>query len=338
MCACELARAIRRQVLGHLPGRVQLDLVERRQLADHLGERRREPLDLRLAHARQHRPQRRDVRGVRRDVAAAGGLAQPLAVQRLLVAHVEDERHAHELDAALEALEVRDLAERGEVDVVAAADEHEIEEQGRARHRQRGALDGREQILVVLERALEQIVELDHAAVRADDLAAVLVQRHRLQRRRQRRERAIRGDLALGRVDRQLRLDGDPALAIAMRDLEALDADVAQHLDVVALVAREQRVVDRAVARRQRAVRAGSRRRSQPACRVASSLSSSCLALVERDQQQRMIAELVAEARVDRVVGQVRERVGRLDRRDAPPPKPMPPRVLFCAGKIHEKR
>ena len=56
----------------------------------------------------------------------------------------------------------------------------------RARHRQRGALDGGEQILVVLERALEQIVELDHAAVRADELAAVLVQRHRLQRRRQR--------------------------------------------------------------------------------------------------------------------------------------------------------
>ena len=253
MCAASSRARSGEQVLGDLAGRVELDLVERRELADHLGERRRVALDLRLAHARQHGPQRGDVRGVRRDVAAAGGLAQALAVQRLLVAHVEDERHAHELDAALEALEVGNLAERGEVDVVAAADEHEVEEQRRALHRQRGALDGRQQILVVLERALQQIVELDHAAVRADDLAAVLVQRHRLQRRRQRGERAVGGDLALGRVDRQLRLDGDPALAIAVRDLEALDADVAQHLDVVALVAREQRVVDRAVLRRQRA-------------------------------------------------------------------------------------
>ena len=77
-------------------------------------------LDLRLAHARQHGPQRGDVGGVRRDVAAARGLAQALAIQRLLVAHVEDERDADELDAALEALEVGDLAERGEVDVVRA--------------------------------------------------------------------------------------------------------------------------------------------------------------------------------------------------------------------------
>ncbi len=39
------------------------------------------------------------------------------------------------------------------------------------------------------------------------------------------------------------------------------------------------------------------------------------LALVERHEQQRMIAQLVAEARVDRVVGQVRERVHRLEGR-----------------------
>ena len=50
-----------------------------------------------------------------------------------------------------------------------------------------------------------------------------------------------------------------------------------------------------------------------------------------------MIAQLVAEARVDLVVGQVRERVERLDRW-VDRPKPMPPLVLFCAGKIQLKR
>ena len=34
-----------------------------------------------------------------------------------------------------------------------------------------GALDGGEEILVVLERALQEVVELDEAAVRTDDLA-----------------------------------------------------------------------------------------------------------------------------------------------------------------------
>jgi hypothetical protein len=48
-----------------------------------------------------------------------------------------------------------------------------------------------------------------------------------LKRRRQRPEGAIRGDLAFARIDRELRLDGDPALAVAMRDLEPLDANVA---------------------------------------------------------------------------------------------------------------
>ena len=61
----------------------------------------------------------------------ARGLAQTLLIEHLLVANIEDERHAHQLDAALEALEVGNLAERRQVDVVAAAEEHEVEEQRR---------------------------------------------------------------------------------------------------------------------------------------------------------------------------------------------------------------
>ena len=184
----ELARAIRRQIVA---GPVPVEYSSALSSGDSLPitsasvDGKRSICGLRMRDSTAHSAATYAVCGA--TWRPAGGLAQPLAVQRLLVADVEDERHADQLDAALEALEVRDLAERGEVDVVAAADEHEVEEQRRARHRQRGALDGGQQILVVLERALEQIVELDHAAVRADDLAAVLVQRHRLQRRRQRR-------------------------------------------------------------------------------------------------------------------------------------------------------
>jgi hypothetical protein len=45
------------------------------------------------------------------------------------VADVEDERHADQLDPALEALEVGISRERREVDVAAAADERQVEEQ-----------------------------------------------------------------------------------------------------------------------------------------------------------------------------------------------------------------
>ena len=57
-----------REPVGRAAVRVELGLLERRQLADQLGQRSRILLGLRLAHARQHRPQRGDVRGVRRDV------------------------------------------------------------------------------------------------------------------------------------------------------------------------------------------------------------------------------------------------------------------------------
>ena len=122
------------------------------------------------------------------------------------------------------------------------------------------ALDGGEQVLVVLERALEQIVELDDAAVRADDLAAVLVAARptaataaaRVSVRSAVIWRSVASTESCGSTVTQ------PG-AVAVRDLEPLDLDVAQHLDVVAVVAREQRVVDRAVLRRQRAAGAGSR-------------------------------------------------------------------------------
>src|SRR3954468_23122244 len=108
-----------------------------------------------------------------------------------------------------------------------------------------------------------------------------------------------------------MRLDGDPRLPVAMRDLEALDPDVTQHLDQVALVAREQRVVDRLVAWRQRAA---AQVVTEVEALALEELAEQLLTLRERHEQQRMIAKLVTEARVDLVVGQIRERLERLDR------------------------
>jgi len=42
MCAIQLARRDPAQILGHEPRRVQIDLVDRRELADTFRQRRRE--------------------------------------------------------------------------------------------------------------------------------------------------------------------------------------------------------------------------------------------------------------------------------------------------------
>ena len=329
------------QLLGHrrrgagrdLAGRVQLGLLQRAELAHRLGQGRRVALELRPAHAGQHRPQRGHERGVGRDVAAARGLAQLVGVQRLLVADVEDVRHPDQLEAALEAGEVGDLLERRQVDLVGRADEREIEEQGRARQADRAALDGGQQIFVGLERPLEQVVELDHPPVGADQLPAVLEQRHALQRGRQRGQGPVRRDLALAGVDRHLRLDGDVAGAVAVRHVEALDRDVAQDLEVVAVVRRQQRLVHRAVLGRELA-HAQVVGHHQPG-RAGRGRVEQRHPVLERDEQHRVVAQLVADAGVDQVVGQVGERVGRAV--GAGPAAEAHPRLARALGGEHPR-
>ena len=166
-------------------------------------------------------------------------------------------------------------------------------------------LDRAEQVLVRLERALEQVGEVDDAAVAVDQLALDLVQRQRLQRRRQRRQRAIHRELARARVDRQLRLDGGHGLAVAARDEEALDLDVAQHLGEVAVVRREQRLEDLPVAVRQIAVGDVVGGAKTVAGFAGQSFVDEGAALGPRQEQQRVIAQLVDDLRLDELVVEV---------------------------------
>ena len=213
---------------------------------------------------------------MRRDVPPDGAVVDLLLVDLALLLVVEEVGHADQLEAPLERLELGHLLEHRQVRLVRRADEELVAEDDGVLHGDLGVLDGAEEILVGLERALQQVGVLDDAAVAVDELARVFVERHRLQRRRQRAERAIHGELPRLRVDGELRLDGDRRLAVAPREVEALDLHVAQHLQVVALVGDEQRLEDLlvlvaevaeadVVGRRRTACRAASRRGSAAA-------------------------------------------------------------------------
>ena len=190
---------------------------------------------------------------MRRDVLARLGVRDLdlRLVDLLLDPVIEQVRHAHQLHPPLERLELGDLLERRQVALVRRADEDRVQLQAGDVQRHPPLLHRAEQVLVRFDRPLEQVGEVDDAAVPVDQLALVLVQRQRLQRGRQRRQRAIHRQLLRARVDRQLRLDRRRRLAVAARDEEALDLDVAQHLGQIAVVRGEQRLEDLPVAVRQ---------------------------------------------------------------------------------------
>jgi hypothetical protein len=121
-------------------------------------------------------------------------------------------------------------------------------------------------------------------------------------------QRPVGGDLALAGVDRHLRLDRDVADPVAVRDVEPLDRDVAQHLGVVAVVAGQERLVDRAVLGRElpEAQVVGDRQVG----RGGGDLGEDRGPVLEGHEQKRVIAQLVGQAGVDRFVGQVGEGVG----------------------------
>ena len=228
--------------------RVELGLLERRQLRGDAPELRQlVAVRLRASQARQHRPERRGVRRMRGDVPT--DLRHELRVVDLLLERVIDEiRRAHERQAPAKRVELGVLAERAQVQLVRARDHHHVERQRRLRQRRLAGLDGEEQILPSVERALQQIAVLEDAARRLDELALHVEERERRERRGQRAQRAIGRDLALRRVDGHLRTDGDGARAIAARDGEALDLHVREHLAQVAAIGDQQRVQDLLIA------------------------------------------------------------------------------------------
>ena len=150
-------------------------------------------------------------------------------VDALLLAVVAQVGHADELDATAERVVVRVLLERVEVQLVGAGHHHGVDRQRGEGERDLACLDREQQVLPGVERALEQVAVLEQAARGVDQLAVRLEQRERAERRGQRVERRVGGDLALAGVDRHLRADGDGARAVAARDRVALDLHVREH-------------------------------------------------------------------------------------------------------------
>ena len=106
-------------------------------------------------------------------------------------------RRASELEPAAEGRELGVLAERVEVKLVRAPHHHAVELHVLRGERDLARLDRELQVLEGVERALQQIAELEHAARRVDELALRLVERDRLERRRERLERPVHRDLPL---------------------------------------------------------------------------------------------------------------------------------------------
>jgi hypothetical protein len=147
--------------------------------------------------------------------------------------------------------------------------------------------------------------ELEHAALGFDELAVGFEERRGLQRRGERGERTIGGDLPLAGVDVHLRADRGGADAVAVRNEVALDLHVPEHLEVVALVTRQERLEDLLVLVRELAAEQPIRRGFVGAG-VFVKILDECPAFFEGQEEQGMIADLDDEAGVDLFLGEVR--------------------------------
>jgi hypothetical protein len=197
----------------------------------------------RALQAGQHRPLRRHLGGVRGHVLAHRRAGHLLVVDLPLHRGAPHVGHPHQLQAAAEGGELGQLLERRELLLVGAGHQHQVELQHQAVERDAPGLAGAEQVLEGLQGPLEQVGELDEAAVGRHQRPARLEERHRVERRRQRRRRLVGRDLAVAGVHRELRLHGDGRLLVPGGDVEALHLHVAQHLEPVAPVGAQERVV-----------------------------------------------------------------------------------------------
>jgi hypothetical protein len=305
--ALELLALLHREPVGRLAVVVQLELLQRREVVGDLAQGARVAVGDGLLQAREHRPHRRHPGGVRGDVAAHRARADALVVDVPLDAPGAQVRDADELDAALEAGEVGQLLEGGDVLVVGGGQQHLVEVQGGALHGHRRGLAGAQQVLEGLQRPLEQVGVLDHAAVGGHQRPVGLEERQVLQRGRQVRHRAVGGDLAHPGVHRHLRLDGDHRLLVAAVDVEALDLHVAQDLEVVALVGGQQAVEDLPALVAQVALEDVVREREVLDALLLQVRLQQRPALGARDEEDRVVLELAAQARVEVLALQVRE-------------------------------
>ena len=151
---------------------------------DDARERARVPVRVRLAHARQHREHRGHLGRVRRDVTLRPAARSARRRCALLLEEAAKVGRAHQLEAPAEARKLGVLAERVEVQLVGAAHHHAVELHVLLRERDLARLDRELQVLEGVERALQEIAELEQPAGRFDELAVRLEERDRLERRR----------------------------------------------------------------------------------------------------------------------------------------------------------
>jgi len=126
-----------------------------------------------------------------------------------------------------------------------------------------------------------------------------------LQRGGQRRQGAVHRDLPLGRVDGELRSERHGTRAVTARDEVALDLDVSQHLEEVARVRGEERFVDLLALAAEPSVPEPPRRRAVDSRGLVGGREQ-LASLGSRQQEERVVAELAAEPRVDLLVLEMR--------------------------------
>ena len=293
------------EALRRLAQRVEVGLLDGGERRDDGADAAGVAVRVRLAHPREDGEDGGDLGGVRGDVAPHLGSHVRVVDEPLLLVAAQI-RHAHQIEPTAEARELDVLAERVEVKLVGAPHHHAVELHVLGGERDLARLHRELEVLEGVERALEQIAELEQASRRVDELPFGLVEGHRLERRGQGLERAVHRDLPLARVDAELRPDGHGARAVAARDEVSLDLHVLEHLGVRPVVRGEQRLEHllrpqtygtdarcRLVDRRRRLVWPLIGRQEEP------------FAVGGRDEEQRVVAHLDHQLRVDLLVGQV---------------------------------
>ena len=239
----QLPRLLRGEAVGRPALVVEARLLQRREVIGELAQVSLVAIADRLLQPCEHRPDRRHPGGVRRHVLAHA-LAETELVHSLFLRDAPQVRHPHELDASLERGEVAHLLEGGEVLLVGGGDQHRIEMEQEVVHAGDARLHRAEQVLVVLQRPLQQVGELDHAAVPRHQRSEGLVEGEVLQRPGQRAMALVRGHLPVVGVDRHLRLDGDRADHVAAGEVEALHLHVPEHFEDVPVVRLQKRRVE----------------------------------------------------------------------------------------------
>ena len=143
-------------------------------------------------------------------------------IDALFVVPTEQVRGADQLQPAAEALEFRVVAERVQVQLVAAGEHHAVDLHVLRAERDFARL-GRDwcRYLKASSGRLSRSRELEQAARGVDQLTEGLEQRHRLQRGGQRAQKLRSAvTLALARVDRELGAERDRAHAVAAREMK----------------------------------------------------------------------------------------------------------------------